>query len=330
MRFKGAALALALMAGCPAEQAEAQDEVSGTLLVANKRGNSLSRIDLASGAETHRADTCENPHELTVSPDRQSVLVACYSGRTLEIYDTGDLSRERTIELGERARVHSAIWIDESRIVAGAEGRGSLYAIELVQGAEPRLVEIGGGGPGPHLLAVDDGGAQAWGTIIPLGTVVRYELGDEGGTEAVRRVVGAQTEALALSPDGSSLWVGSNSENKVYRLDPETLETLAEVEVGTTPIRLAAHPGGRWVATSNFGSGDISVIDAESGKVARTIAVSGSGGAAQVTLVFSEDGSRLYAAETAADRIAEIDFESGEVLRRLPTGEGGDGLAVFE
>jgi len=64
--------------------------------------------------------------------------------------------------------------------------------------------------------------------------------------------------------------------------------------------------------------------------VVRTITVSGSQDAAQVTLVFSEDGSRLYAAETGHDEIAEIDFESGEVLRRLPAGPGVNGLAVID
>jgi hypothetical protein len=46
--------------------------------------------------------------------------------------------------------------------------------------------------------------------------------------------------------------------------------------------------------------------------------------------VFSDDGERLYAAETATRTVAEIDFATGEVLRRLPSGEGGDGLEVFE
>ena len=93
---------------------------------------------------------------------------------------------------------------------------------------------------------------------------------------------------------------------------------------------MAAHPDGRWIVSSNFGGGDLSVIDAATGEIARRVPVSGSQAAVQVTLVFSEDGSRLYAAETAADTIAEVEFTSGEVLRRLPTGEGGDGLAVFE
>jgi DNA-binding beta-propeller fold protein YncE len=50
----------------------------------------------------------------------------------------------------------------------------------------------------------------------------------------------------------------------------------------------------------------------------------------QVTLLFGGDGSRLYVAETATNTVAEVDFASGQVLRRLPAGEGGDGLAIKE
>ena len=305
----------------------------GTLFVANKRGASLSRIDLATGEETHRADTCENPHELTLSPDDRHVLVACYSGQTLEVFRTSDLASNGEVSLGEGARVHSALWLDGGRVIAGAEGRGSLYAIGLrmMDGHMPPIMsqrEIGGGGPGPHLLAVAPDRKTAWGTIIPRGEVVRYDLAN--GKEVARRKVGNAIEATAISPDGESLWVASNEDSVAYRLDPVTLETRAEVATGEVPIRLAMHPSGRWVVSSNFGSGDLSVIDTARNAVARTIPVSGSQEAVQVTLVFNEDGTRLYAAETGADTVAEIDFASGRVLRRIATGEGGDGLAIVQ
>ncbi len=329
----GCGVALAALGGCSALEdqgmlATASEDVTGTLFVANKRGDSLSRIDLASGEETARVDTCSNPHELAVSPDHAQIVVACYSGRSVELYATQDLARVERIELGEGARVHSAAWLIDGRIVAGAEGRGSLYVIDDPLGEEHELTEIGGGGTGPHMVAVNAEHTFAWGTIIPTGVVVKYDL--VTGREAARQTVGDQTEALALSPDGNTLWVGSNSDNVIYRLNAATLEIEAEIPVGEVPIRIAANPDGTYVATSNFGSGDISVIDTLSDEVVRTIPVSGSSDAVQVTLVFSEDGSRLYAAETADDVIAEIDFASGEILRRLPAGPGGDGLAVID
>lgn len=334
MRVSAIAILATLLAACSAEaQAPStpSEVAGGTMFVANKREGSISRIDLSSGTETHRAETCENPHELTVSPDEAYVMLACYSGRTLEIYATPHLRPAGEIMLGENARVHSALWLEDGRVLAGAEGRGSLYVVAraLRDGVVPPIIslqEFAGDGEGPHLLAVSPDRQTAWGTIIDEGAVVRYDL--ESGTEAARRVVGNQIEAIALTPDGSGLWVASNVDGKAYRLDPETLEIEAEVAVGEVPIRLAAHPSGDFVVTSNLGDGSLSVIDSRGAELVRTISVSGSREAGQVTLVFSVNGERLYAAETSADMIAEVDFASGEVLRRLPTGEGGDGLAV--
>lgn len=337
--FSLTVIGLALAACTPATieaQSSPSAQGSGTLFVANKRGASLSRIDLATGEETHRAETCENPHELTVSPDEQYVLVACYSGQEVQFFRTETLARAGSIGLDTQARVHSAIWHPGGAIVAGAEGRGSAYLItaEMHQGFVHHYYtfeEMGGGQPGlpgPHMIVINADASMAWGTIIPTGEVVRYDLG--ALDEVARTRIGNQIEALALSPDGESLWVASNAESIAYRLDPMTLEVQAEVPTGEVPIRLAMHPSGDFVVSSNFGSGDLTVIDTRSNTAVRTIPVSGSRASVQVTLVFSEDGSRLYAAETAIDTIAEIDFASGEVLRRIATGPGGDGLVVID
>ena len=56
--------------------------------------------------------------------------------------------------------------------------------------------------------------------------------------------------------------------------------------------------------------------------------MSGSAETRQVTLLFNQDGSRPYVAETGANKIAEIDFESGEVIGRLSCGKQGDDLAI--
>lgn len=329
-KMTGIALCSVLVACSAGDDALlASADVTGTLLVANKRGDSLSRIDLATGEETGRTETCANPHELAVSPDGADVVVACYGGSSLEIYETDDLDLVATVELASGARPHGVVWNDNGSLVATAEGRGSIFTVAEPLSARPVVREIGGGdGGGPHMVVVSDDGTTAWGTIISSGTVVRYDL--VNGTETARRALGGETEAITLSPDGQSLWVGANGLNRAYRLDPETLETLGEGATGDVPIRLVVAGQGDTVISSNFEGGTLSVIEAASGALMRTIIVSGAADAAQVTLVASDDGERLYVAETAYDTIAEVDLASGRVLRRLPTQAGGDGLAIID
>ncbi|HEX8678719.1 MAG TPA: hypothetical protein VF683_02065 [Chthoniobacterales bacterium] len=63
-------------------------------------------------------------------------------------------------------------------------------------------------------------------------------------------------------------------------------------------------------------------------RVTRTLPVSGEADAQQVTIVFSSNGERLYVAETGRDRVAEVELATGKVLRHLPAGKNGDGLAI--
>jgi DNA-binding beta-propeller fold protein YncE len=327
-------LAVCLLAGCSANgdaagptSGEARPELEGeALFVANKRGNSLSRIDLASGEEERRAPTCENPHELAISPDGAQIAVVCYSGSGLEIFRSSDLERLKAVELGAGARPHGIHWHEDGRIFATAEGRNSIFVVADPLSDAPQVREISTEPGGPHMLAVSNDGGTAWGTIIPRGEVVRIDVAS--GAVTHRRQLGGDTEAIALSPDETSLWVGANASATAYRLDPETLAVEAEVATGPVPIRVLVRPQGDYAVTSNFGDGSLSLIDPDTNAVARTIAISGGEQAVQVTLLFSGDGSRIYAAETGTDTVAEIDFASGEVVRRLPAGEGGDGLAI--
>ena len=305
---------------------QADERGDAALFVANKQENSVSRIDLASGLETARVPSCINPHELALSPDGEHVALGCYGGTALEIFRADDLARVTAIELGDEARPHGLIWHANGQLMAGAEGRGTVFVVEEPLSAEPELVEIDAVEGGPHLIAVSADGGIVWGTAVRLGEVVRIDVASRNVTH--RNRLGGDTEAIALSPDGSALWVGANSADRLYRLNPATLEVESEIDTGAMPIRVAASPDGRHAVTSNLRDGSLSVVDAATNRVARTIEVAGSPRSGQVTITFSPDGERLYVAETGANMVAEIEFATGEVLRRLAAGEGGDGLAI--
>ncbi len=328
------ALALLLITAC-APMADGPSpppagDAAGTLFVAGKFGDTLAKVDLGSGEQVAKVDSCANPHELATSPDDRYVALACYGGTSVDIFRTSDLTRTKSIELGENARPHGIVWHANGDLYSTAEGRQSVFWIRDPLGVAETF-EYSTGQRGSHMIAVAPDGNHAWTTDLGSRTVTRVDLKTRRAPISVE--VGEEPEGIALSPDGDTLWVSARGSDKAFALDPMTLEVRQEVATGDFPLRIAIRPQGDYAVTSNLADGTLSVIDLASGRNVRTIAVSSRAGAEdrmQVTILWSPHGKRIYAAETMANTIAEIDFASGEVLRRLPGDGGGDGIAIIE
>ena len=325
------ALALAACATSDELQTEpSQDGVTGALFVAGKFGNTLAKVDLATGEEILKVDSCANPHELATSPDDAHVALACYGGQTVDIFRTSDLGRVTSIDLGDNARPHGIVWHANGDLYATAEGRQSIFWIRDPLG-KAETFEYATGKRGSHMLAVAPSGNHAWTTDLGSKTVTRIDLKTRRAPLSVE--VGEEPEGIALSPDGETLWVSARGSDKAFALDPQSMAIRQEVATGDFPLRSAIRPQGDFAVTSDLADGGLTVIDLASGKAVRSIAVSSREDAeakTQVTILWSPDGERIYVAETMANTIAEVDFASGKVLRRLPGEGGGDGMAVIE
>lgn len=303
---------------------------SGALFVAGKFANTLSKVDLATGKEVAQVPSCANPHELATSPNDQFVALACYGGTSVDIFRTADLGKVRSIELGENARPHGIVWHANGDLYATAEGRQSIFWISDPMGSAETF-EYSTGQRGTHMMAVAPSGNHAWTTDLGSRTVTLVDLKTRRAPRSIE--VGEEPEGIALSPDGETLWVSARGSDKAFALDPMTLEIRQEVETGDFPLRIVVRPQGDFAITSDLADGGLTVIDTETGKAVRSIAVSSPAEAeakTQVTILFSPGGERIYVAETRADTVAEVDFQSGEVLRRLPGSGGGDGMAIID
>lgn len=322
---------LALLAGCMSSPGPDDSGVGdAAVFVANKRGNTLTKIDFATGEKVIEVPSCRNPHELAVSPDGLHVALACYAGTTVAVFDTATLATVTAIDLGENARPHGIEWHANGSIYVTAEGRKSIFRIVDPLGDKPDKLEFATGQAGSHMLAVSPDGRHAWTTDLGAGTVTAIDLVTRRAPRSVR--VGEEPEGIDLSPDGKSLWVSARKSDAAIELDPVTLAVRRQVATGRFPLRLAIRPQGDVAITSNLADGSLSVIDLATGSVRQAITVSGPAEAEQrqqVTIVWSDDGRRIYAAETGTDTIAEVDYAGGTVTRRFTTGEGGDGLAVL-
>lgn len=293
-----------------------------TLLVGNKSEDTLSVIALASGEELARLPTGKMPHEIAISPDGKQAAVVAYGSTTIDVFDVAARTKLKTIDLSPNQRPHGLLWLADGRLVATTEGSQSV-AVVAPDGA---LTSIATGQQGSHMVVVAPDNRTAYVANIGSGTVSVLDLTDAKKLRDL--AVGGKPEGLALAKGGRELWVGDLSAPRVQIWDTAKGEKIAEQPVDPVAIRVLASPDGKLIATSNIASGTISLFDAETRTPLRTIKVSGDAAAGQVTLLFSADSKRLYAAETGHDKIAEIDVASGEVLRRIAAGENGDGLAI--
>lgn len=296
----------------------------GILLVGNKSEDSLTFIDLATGKELARPKTGRMPHEIALSPDGRQAAVVAYGGTTIDIFDIATRTRQRTIDLAPNERPHGLVWLNDGRLIATAEKSQSLVVVDTRRG--DKVSAIATGQQGSHMVAVSPDAKRAYTANIPAGTVSVIDLA--AGTKLRDITVGGRPEGITLTKGGRELWVGDLEGGRVQAFDTSSFERIAEVKTGAVPIRVVASPDGRWIVTSNLGSGSLTVIDAATRKAVREIKLSGSKDAAQVTILFSADGKRLFVAETGPNQVAEVDFASGNVLRRLGAGEDGDGLAL--
>lgn len=303
---------------------DAEGPISGTILLTGNKGeDTVSLIDMDSGAELARLATGNQPHEIAISPDGRRAAVVAYGGTTIDIIDIAAASISQTIDIAPNSRPHGLVWLADNRLVATTEGSDTLTIIDM---DDTGVSAMPTGGEGSHMVAVSPDARRAYVANMGSGTVSVLDLAT--GTLLATWEAGEVPEGLAVSPDGATLWVADRANATLFAFDTASGERVAEIAVGQFPIRVAISPDGATVVTSNLMSGNLSLIDTESRTLARSISVSGSAGTRQVTILFSGDGRMLYVAETGRNRIAVVDMESGEVVRHYDAGEDSDGLAV--
>jgi len=316
--------AIAAIAFASLAPACAQPTAGPILLIGNKGEDTVSFVDLSTGEELGRSPTGKMPHEIAISPDGRQAAVVAYGDRTIDLFDVATRARVKTIDLSPNEGPHGIAWLKDGRLIVTTERSQSLAIVDPAAGIVSASIKTDQ--PGTHMVAVSSDGDMAYTANIAGGTVSVIDL------RAWRKLrdiaVGGRPEGIALGNDDLTLWVGDLEGSRVQVFDTATYDKLGEIKTGGVPIRVLASPDGKWIVSSNLRAGGLTIIDAATRQHVRDVVLSGSQEAGQVTILFSPDGKRLYAAETGRDTVAEVELATGEVLRRLPAGKNGDGLAI--
>lgn len=129
---------------------------------------------------------------------------------------------------------------------------------------------------------------------------------------------------IAVSKDGSRLYVVAQDINELIVVDAEKNEVLNKINVGAHPHSVILNEDGSIAYVSNQWSDNVSVIDLVMSKVVDTLKT----GNGPSGLSFSADGKFLYVVNTFGSDLSVIDLATKEERKRLATGKNPTGIEL--
>lgn len=297
------------------------------LVVLHKADASAGLYDAATGERLARMATGVGPHEVAVSPDGRTAVVADYGdqhtvGATLTVLDLAARTPVRTVPLGRYTRPHGIAWLADDRVAVTAERDSAVVLVDVAAGRVVGAAPTGQGAS--HMLALAPDARVAFTANILSGTVSRVDLAasrTDGTAE-----VGPYAEAVAVRPGGREVWAASQQSGRIAVLDAATLAEAGTAQVGGRPIRIAFTPDGALVLVTAVEAGRLVLLDA--GTRAEVGAVDFGAGALPIGIAVAPDGGHAYVALAGADRVAVVDLAARTVVREIATGPVPDGIAV--
>jgi len=311
---------------------------SGTVIVANMSDNTVTILDAATRAEIATLESGPAPHEVTVSPSGEWAIVTNYGnreelGHSLSLIDVRKAEVASRFDLGIYERPHGAFFLPGDTLVAiTSEVMRTLVFVDIRSGEVVDTLSTTQ--RASHMLASTPSARSMFTTNIVDGTVTEFD----GITRERGRVlsIAPMIEGIAMSPDGSRAWIGSNAQRSVHVVNVSTGDTEATFDNFGFPYRMAVMPNGKYALLCDPGKSEIRVIDAQTLEHVKTIEIAGEealpsaefpGSASPEGLIITPNSRYAYVSLQALNQVAAIDLNTLEIVGRFDTGGWPDGIS---
>jgi YVTN family beta-propeller protein len=333
--LRAAVAALALAAATPlAGQSPAP---TGTLVVSNMNDHTATLIDAATGRVRATLPPGEGPHEVAISRDGRLALVSNYGvrgrpGSSITVIDVAGAEVARTLTLAGFQRPHGMAFLPGDTLVAVTSEAGQ--ALLLVDVRDGRVTDtLATRGRASHMVALTAAGDRAYTANIADNTVSAIAMDGADSTRVIP--VGRQPEGIAVAPDGSTLWVGSNRDSVVLVVDPRRGVATDTLRGFGLPYRIGISPDGRLAVISDPMRAEIRVVSVPDRAARFTIAVPADslvstaevpGSPSPEGVAISRDGRWAFVTLQGRNRVVTLDLERGAIVASAPTGTWSDGV----
>jgi YVTN family beta-propeller protein len=253
-----------------------------TLWVLNDKGNSLTRIDPATGKPKETIPV-NDPYNMYYTPDGKYAIVVAEQQRRLNFLDAADMKLRHSLQVPCKGVDHMDFSADGKYLIASCEFEGSLIKVDverqellgrlpLPRKGMPQDVKLSPDGlvfyvadmdaNGVHLVDGDrlssigfiPTGKGTHGLYVSRDSRVLYvsnrgegsvSLIDFGSRKEVAKwhiPGGGSPDMGGVSADGKVLWLAGRYNSEVYAIDTRDGKLLARIPVGREPHGLCVYP----------------------------------------------------------------------------------------
>jgi len=268
------------------------------------------------------------PYAVAVSPDGTRLVVTNTADGTVSLVNTATNKVISTIQVGSKP---AGVVFDPTGtqfyVMNYGGVVGSVSAVSLPGNTVAAPIVIGNG---PFFAAIGPAGSPSAGKLYvtmygPVGdgnTVSVIDTATNQVTTVSLAAAGAGPQAVAISPDGTRVWVGTAVSGKVSVID-----TATNAVIKTFPVSgaggIAFSPDGHFAYVANFDANTVSVINTANYATVATIGV----GASPSLVAVSPDGSVAYVTNQQDKTVSVINTATKAVIKTI-TVDNPAGLAV--
>jgi YVTN family beta-propeller protein len=140
--------------------------------------------------------------------------------------------------------------------------------------------------------------------------------------------VRAAPAGVAITPDGSFVYVANNFSDDVSVIRTSDNTVVATVDVGHEPALLAITPDGALVYVTNFGANTVSVIQTSDDPADDTVVATVDVGDFPTGVAITLDGSFVYVSNSRSHNVSVIRTSDNTVVATVDVGLFPEGVAA--
>jgi YVTN family beta-propeller protein len=288
-----------------------------TAIVLNSDDDSVSVIDSESYKEVSRTHIGRGPHHLIQTPDGRTLIIAMSGSNELVLIDRVSGVEKQRITASDPYQIGFS---PDGKFFVAASIR--LDHIDIYDAQSYQLLHRLPAAAMPSHIAFSRDGKTVFVTLQGTSSLTSIDLAT-GKVNWIAPV--GPTPAGIITRPGGTLLVGIMGSDYIAEVDPANGNIVRKIVTGSGAHNFLASPDGKALYVTNRVAGTISVLDADTLAITKTLLAPGG----PDDMAMSPDGQQLWVTGRWHAWVDVIELASGALRTSVPVGRSPHGIFVY-